>query len=253
MAEIRLTRVEQGQTKIKSVPIAVTPEGFWCCPSPVVFQKNLKAQNPLNKPLRPSSPPHKPIIQKKQAPAADRKPPTPKPAPAPGDQQAAGPDNSTPSAPSDRPQRPKSEHIPRKVSIEFGESGTSDMKVVLIGRQGFCVKLSVHRDVLAENSSYFASKLLEGRDGSPCLEIDDCEDVEIYVETVGLMYCQEIKQRLIKQSVPRVLRILKVTEPWSGHLMVETTILVFLLHYFFRRFIIPLGGESMIWWLSFWS
>ncbi|KAK4793144.1 hypothetical protein SAY86_023579 [Trapa natans] len=219
MAEIRLTRLEQGQTKIKSVPIAVTPEGFWCCPSPVVFQKNLKSQNPLNKPVRPSSPPHKSNIQKKQqAPVADRKPlplkppPPPAPAPAPSEQQAAVPDNSTPSAPSERPQRPKLEHVPRKVSIEFGVSGTSDLKVVLMGRQSFCVKLSVHRDVLAENSSFFASKLLQGQDGSPCLEINDCEDVEIYVETVGLMYCPEIKQRLIKQSVARVLRILKVAE-----------------------------------------
>ena len=57
MAEIRLTRVEQGQAKIRNVPIAVTPEGFWCCPSPVVFQKNLKPQNPLNKP----KPSHHPV------------------------------------------------------------------------------------------------------------------------------------------------------------------------------------------------
>jgi hypothetical protein len=42
MAKIRLARVEQGQTKIRNVIIAVTPEGFWCCPSPVVFQKTLK-------------------------------------------------------------------------------------------------------------------------------------------------------------------------------------------------------------------
>ncbi|MCD7448848.1 hypothetical protein HAX54_046941 [Datura stramonium] len=39
------------------------------------------------------------------------------------------------------------------------------------------------------------------------IEIDDCEDVEIYVETIGLMYCKELKQRLIKQSVSRVLRL----------------------------------------------
>ena len=46
MAEIRLTRVEQGQTKIRNVTIAVTPKGFWCCPFPVVFQKTIKTQNP---------------------------------------------------------------------------------------------------------------------------------------------------------------------------------------------------------------
>jgi len=43
-----------------------------------------------------------------------------------------------------------------------------------------------------------------------CIEVPDCEVVEIYVETVGLMYCKDVKQRLIRQNVPRVLRILKV-------------------------------------------
>ncbi|MCI31817.1 BTB/POZ domain-containing protein, partial [Trifolium medium] len=57
MGDIRLNRVDQGQTKIKNVPIAVTPEGFWCCPSPVVFQKSHKPQNPLNKTKPSSSPP----------------------------------------------------------------------------------------------------------------------------------------------------------------------------------------------------
>ena len=46
MAKIRHTRVEQGQTKIRNVTIAVTPKGFWCCPFPVVFQKTIKTQNP---------------------------------------------------------------------------------------------------------------------------------------------------------------------------------------------------------------
>lgn len=73
MAEIRLARLEQGQTKIKNVPIAVTPEGFWCCPSPVVFQKTLKSQNPLNKP-KPASPPSKIPVEKKPTPVTDRKP-----------------------------------------------------------------------------------------------------------------------------------------------------------------------------------
>ncbi|CAM8879386.1 unnamed protein product [Rhodiola kirilowii] len=43
MEEIR----QQGQVKIRNVPIAVTPEGFWCCPSPVAFQKTLKAHNAI--------------------------------------------------------------------------------------------------------------------------------------------------------------------------------------------------------------
>lgn len=214
MAEIRLTRVEQGQTKIRNVPIAVTPEGFWCCPSPVVFQKTSKTQNPLNKTKPSSPPPPKATVHKKQTPFNERKPP---PTPlrsglASDDQRNCG--SNTPgvsdSIVSERAPRPKIESLPRKVAIEFGEPGTSDMKVVLLGKQGFCVKLSVHKNVLIENSSFFADKLSEEESNLSCLEIDDCEDVEIYVETVGLMYCKEMKQRLIKQSVSRVLRILKV-------------------------------------------
>ncbi|KAF3438849.1 hypothetical protein FNV43_RR17124 [Rhamnella rubrinervis] len=218
MAEIRLTRVQQGQTKIRNVPIAVTPEGFWCCPSPVVFQKTVKSQPPLNKP-KPSSPPHKTTAQKKQIPLTERKTTfTPSRSGVISDGQRTF-NTETSDAPAlsapvvtERVPKPKVESLPRKVAIEFGEPGTSDMKVILIGKQGFCVKLSVHKNVLMEHSSFFADKLSEQQSGLSCLEIDDCEDVEIYVETVGLMYCKEMKQRLIKQSVSRVLRILKVAE-----------------------------------------
>ncbi|KAK7307579.1 hypothetical protein VNO77_40773 [Canavalia gladiata] len=213
MADIRLTRMEQGQTKIKNVPIAVTPEGFWCCPSPVGFQKSLKTQNPLNK-SKPSSPPPKISSQKKPVSVSERKAvPAPSRLVVSDAQQYNDPERppASTSVPTQRPPRPKIESLPKKVAIEFGEPGTCDMKVVLLGKQGFCVKLSVHRDVLTEKSSFFADKLSE-QSGLSCLQIDDCEDVEIYVETVGLMYCKEMKQRLMKQSVPRILRILKVAE-----------------------------------------
>ncbi|KAJ7952950.1 BTB/POZ domain-containing protein [Quillaja saponaria] len=214
MAEIRLTRVEQGQTKIRNVPIAVTPEGFWCCPSPVVFQKTLKAQNPLNKP-KTSSPPSKTTHQKKQFSVIERKlsPPPSRSAVVSEDQQNFGPERPpvSNSVVTERAPRPKIENLPRKVAIEFGEPGTCDMKMILLGKQGFCVKLSVHKDVLVEKSSFFTNKLSD-QSSLSYLEIDDCEDVEIYVETVGLMYCKEMKQRLIKQGVPRILRILKVAE-----------------------------------------
>ncbi|KAJ4715017.1 BTB/POZ domain-containing protein [Melia azedarach] len=216
MAEIKLPRVEQGQAKIRNVPIAVTPEGFWCCPSPVVFQKTLKAQNPLNKP-KSSSPPPKTTIQKKQTPLIEKKPTsTPlRPGVASDDPRTFGPDAPSISAPNVAPERtprPKVENLPRKVAIEFGEPGTSNTKVVLLGKQGFCVKLSVHKNVLMENSTFFEDKLTGEQSGLPYLEIGDCEDVESYVETVGLMYCKDMKHRLIKQSVSRVLRILKVSE-----------------------------------------
>ena len=83
------------------------------------------------------------------------------------------------------------------------------MKVILFGKEGIAVRMSVHRNILAEHSIFFADKLSR-QSPVPYIEIMDCEDVEIYVETVGLMYCKEMKHRLIKQSVPRVLRVLRV-------------------------------------------
>ncbi|KAK8674033.1 hypothetical protein V6N13_112336 [Hibiscus sabdariffa] len=214
MAEIRVSKAEQGQTKIRNVPIAVTPEGFWCCPAPVVFQKTLKSQNVPNKP-KSSSPPPKSNVQKKQIPLTEKKP-TMAPirsAVTSDNQRSFTPDGGVgaPTVP-ERPPRPKVEHVPRKVAIEFGEPGTSDMKVILLGKQGYCVKLSVHKEVLLENSSFFTEKISQQEPGLSCLEIDDCKDVEIFIEAVGLMYCKEMKQRLIKLSVSRVLHILKVAE-----------------------------------------
>ncbi|CAN1164181.1 BTB/POZ domain-containing protein At3g50780 [Linum perenne] len=215
MAEIKLPKVEQGHTKIRNVPIAVTPEGFWCCPSPVGFQKATKIQNPSNKTKPSSSALPKNAIPKKQTSHSERRPPPPptslRASIASDDQTTCGTD--VPAAVvSDRGPRPKVESAPRKVAIEFGEPGTTDLKVILLGKQGFCVKLSVHRNVLVESSSFFADKLSELESNLSCLEVDDCEDIEIHVETVGLMYCKDMKQRLIKQSLTRVLRILKVAE-----------------------------------------
>ncbi|KAK8652965.1 hypothetical protein V6N13_126986 [Hibiscus sabdariffa] len=215
MAEIRVSRVEQGQTKIRNVPIAVTPEGFWCCPSPVVFQKTLKSQKPLNKP-NSSSPPPKITVHKKQIPLTEKKPMANpiRSAVTYDDQRTFTPvDNGiSASIVPERVPRLKVEHVPRNMAIEYGEPGTSDMKVILLGKEGFCVKLNVHKQVLLEHSCFFTDKLSEQESGLSCLEIDDCEDVESYVETVRLMYSKEMKHRLMKQSVSRVLRILKVAE-----------------------------------------
>lgn len=213
MAETKLTMVEKGQTKIRNVPIAVTPESFWCCPAPVMFPKTLKSSSPVNKP-KLTPPASKNIDQKKQVQETEKKqaPAVSRSGIGLDNERKLGHDEPVISASSipESTTKPKIENIQRKVSIEFGEPGTSDLKVVVLGKQGFTVKLSTHKSVLVESSNYFADKFSEHPPVLPIIEIDDCEDVEIYVETVGLMYCKEIKQRLIKQSVSRVLRILKV-------------------------------------------
>ena len=89
------------------------------------------------------------------------------------------------------------------------------MILYLYGKEGIAVMMSVHRDVLCGSSAFFAEKLSDGDNGHggslvPCVEIHDCDGAEIYVETVGLMYCDEAKQKLLKQHVSRVLRIMKI-------------------------------------------
>ncbi|KAE8656005.1 BTB/POZ domain-containing protein [Hibiscus syriacus] len=112
----------------------------------------------------------------------------------------------------ERVPRPKVELAPRNVAIEYGEPGTSDMKLILLGKRGFFVRLSVHKKVLLEHSCFLTDKLYEEEFDLSYLESDDWEDVESFVETVRLVYCKEMKQALMKQSVSHVLHILMVAE-----------------------------------------
>ncbi|KAG1348163.1 BTB/POZ domain-containing protein [Cocos nucifera] len=215
MADFRVRRLEPGQTKIRNVPIAVTPEGFWCCPSPAVLQKTLKNHNQQNK-QKGSPPPSKaPSVQKAPSLTAEKRqlPNQLRSRVVSDDQRCVTPDASSasPTKAPERPPKPNGENQQRKICVGFGQPETCDLKVILFGKEGIAVRMSVHRNILAEHSIFFADKLSR-QSPVPYIEIMDCEDVEIYVETVGLMYCKEMKHRLIKQSVPRVLRILRVAE-----------------------------------------
>uniref|UniRef100_A0A0D9VZH5 At3g05675-like ankyrin-like domain-containing protein n=1 Tax=Leersia perrieri TaxID=77586 RepID=A0A0D9VZH5_9ORYZ len=212
MTEFKVGNLDARATKIRNVPIAVTPEGFWCCPSQAVLQKTMKNQNQQAKPKGGSSPLASKASSVQRAPTISserRAHSTPTRSRINSDEQKSLPvENSTPNPPKVANDRPQKQH---KISVGFGQLEMSDLKVVLYGKDGVAVKMSVHRNILAENSTWFADKLSRQSPMSS-MEVPDCEDVEIYVETVGLMYCNDAKQRLIKQSVPRVLRILKVAE-----------------------------------------
>ncbi|KAL6012420.1 hypothetical protein ACLOJK_002908 [Asimina triloba] len=215
MADFRVRQAAQGHTKIRNVPIAVTPEGFWCCPSPAVFQKTLKSHQEHPSKGRPSPPSHKHSAQKIQNHIPEKKPiSTPsRPRVVSDDQRCLNSDHPGFNPPVSTEREPKASHqnLHRRVAMEFGDAETRDLKVIISGKHGFSVKMSVHRDVLAQNSSLFAEKLSQQLPVA-CIEIGECEDVEMYVEAVSLMYCKEMKQRLMKQTVSRVLRILKVAE-----------------------------------------
>lgn len=80
----------------------------------------------------------------------------------------------------------------------------------MVAKDGFRVTMDVHKSVLAAKSRFFADKLRKDRGVSHCVEISDCDDVEVYVETVVLMYCEDLKRRLMGEEVSRVLGLLKV-------------------------------------------
>ncbi|KAM7527860.1 hypothetical protein LguiB_031270 [Lonicera macranthoides] len=88
--------------------------------------------------------------------------------------------------------------------------GIGDVKLSIVGDDDvFRVSMDVHRRVLIDRSRFFAEKLRGSVSHS--VEICDCDDVEVYVETVVLMYCSDLKRRLIGEDVSRVLGLLKVS------------------------------------------
>ncbi|XP_024391866.1 BTB/POZ domain-containing protein At1g63850 isoform X2 [Physcomitrium patens] len=105
---------------------------------------------------------------------------------------------------------------------QFNDTTTSDLKLSLNNREGCSVTVNVHRHILVTHSRFFAAKLsdrwLKQQRANPNLiEITDIDDVEIYLETLRLMYCEDVKKSLLKENVNRVLGILKL----SAHIMFE--------------------------------
>lgn len=99
---------------------------------------------------------------------------------------------------------------------QFNDPTSSDVMLMLSSRDGLSLALNLHRQILVAHSGFFASKLLERsfrqqKPPSPhFMEITDCDDVGIYVETLQLMYCKDLRKRLLREDVSKVLAILKV-------------------------------------------
>lgn len=99
---------------------------------------------------------------------------------------------------------------------QFNDSDSSDVKLTLSSKDGFSVTLNVHREILVAHSRFFSAKLSDRwskqqRSLPHLIEISDCDDVEIYMETLRLMYCKDLKRKLTKENVSKVLGILKVS------------------------------------------
>ncbi|KEH21112.1 putative chromatin remodeling & transcription regulator BTB-POZ family [Medicago truncatula] len=106
----------------------------------------------------------------------------------------------------------------RSPGNHFNDSSSSDIKLTLSSKDGFSVSMNVHRQILVAHSRFFSVKLSDRwtqsqqRSALPYLvEIADCDDVEVYVETLRLMYCKDLRKKLMKEDVCKVLGILKVS------------------------------------------
>uniref|UniRef100_A0A2N9FVG9 BTB domain-containing protein n=1 Tax=Fagus sylvatica TaxID=28930 RepID=A0A2N9FVG9_FAGSY len=112
----------------------------------------------------------------------------------------------------------------RSPGNQFNDSNSSDVKLTLSSKDGVSVSMNLHRQILVAHSRFFAVKLSDRwskqqqqsqsqrPNGSPCIvEIADCDDVEVYIESLRLMYCKDLRKKLMKEDVPRVLGILKVS------------------------------------------
>lgn len=105
----------------------------------------------------------------------------------------------------------------RSPGNQFNDSGSSDVKLTLSSKDGLSVAMNVHRQILVVHSRFFAVKLSEKwvkqqRNSGPYIvEIADCDDIEVYIETLRLMYCKDLRRRLMKEDVSKVLGILKVS------------------------------------------
>lgn len=99
----------------------------------------------------------------------------------------------------------------------FNDVTSSDVKLTVVSsRDGLSVTVHVHGQILTSHSRFFAAKLSERWSKQPqqtphIVQISDCEDVEAYIDTIRLMYCRDMRKKLLKENVARVLSILKVS------------------------------------------
>ncbi|CAH8350364.1 unnamed protein product [Eruca vesicaria subsp. sativa] len=104
--------------------------------------------------------------------------------------------------------------VTRSPGNQFNDPASSDVKLTLSSKDGISITMCVHRQILVAHSRFFATKLSDRWSSSPYIvEISDCDDVEVYIETLMLMYCRDSRKKMMRQDVSRVLGILKVSAP----------------------------------------
>ncbi|KAD3336391.1 hypothetical protein R6Q59_028386 [Mikania micrantha] len=90
--------------------------------------------------------------------------------------------------------------------------GFGDVKLTITARDGFSVSMDVHRQVLVGRSQFFKEKLGRRSGSHHSVEICECDDVEVYLETLVLMYHDDPKKKMIGEGVSKILGLLKVCD-----------------------------------------
>ncbi|KAK1408023.1 hypothetical protein QVD17_39653 [Tagetes erecta] len=95
----------------------------------------------------------------------------------------------------------------------FNDPISSDVKLTLSLKDGLSVCMNVHRQILVAHSRFFADKLLDTRrkmgqqgqlrglidNSSPYIvEIADWYDIEVYIESIRLMYYKDLRRKLME-------------------------------------------------------
>ncbi|KAL2902618.1 hypothetical protein RDABS01_027700, partial [Bienertia sinuspersici] len=96
---------------------------------------------------------------------------------------------------------PDIQPVPRSNSLpQSSKSPPSSSSIILVAHSRFFAgKFSVNSHTAAADTTPFS------------VEIADCEDVEVYIETLRLMYSKDLRRKLMREDVPKVLGILKVS------------------------------------------
>lgn len=84
------------------------------------------------------------------------------------------------------------------------------MRLTIRSRDGFSVSMDVHREVLIGRSRFFKEKLGRRSGAHHSVEICECDDVEVYLETLVLMYCGDPVKKMVGEGVGKILGLLKV-------------------------------------------
>ncbi|CAA2970131.1 BTB/POZ domain-containing protein At2g13690-like [Olea europaea var. sylvestris] len=110
---------------------------------------------------------------------------------------------------------PSGSYSPVIDTKDDGHSRIFDVRLNLRGKNGKSLILELISEVLIENSMVFADLITDYRKNmsGPCrIEVPDVENLNVFRETIELMFDEDIEKKLLKVGVFRAIDILEVSE-----------------------------------------